>query len=421
MPLASSFVLSKKKGNEAWVEPIATDNQLSYTVHRGACPKDKETNKQSRSAIFKCPICGEITTDEYVKEKGKAHQIGEQLMAIVAEGQRGRIYISPNAEHEATAKCKKPEDYPTGAMPQNPRWFSPPEFGMGDYSDLFTNRQLTALTTFSALVAEAQQKAEQDALLAGLPADETPLRDGGTGAKTYCEAVGVYFAFLLGKLADYHSTICSWHNSGEKIGHTFGRMESIWKPVAANEGFEVVRRRLFLPCKDENAKEDVCRAFSQFYLEHKNDFPLEASELTYRERMMSCYPIHPEMFDRLYNDWSTLERFQRTRGVLRLMAAVIHELWMGNDASPMIMPGSLPLDVPNVAYELTRHLNSENWTSIIDSEVDGRHSIPYQMEQSNIRYGSNLAARRIARTVFLGSAPTSREQHMKARHCRAFT
>ncbi len=199
----------------------------------------------------------------------------------------------------------------------------------------------------------------------------------------------------------------------ESIEHTFGRMESIWKPVAANEGFEVVRRRLFLPCKDETAKEDICRAFSQFYLEHKTDFPLEASELTYRERMMSCYPIHPEMFDRLYNDWSTLERFQRTRGVLRLMAAVIHELWMGNDASPMIMPGSLPLDVPNVSYELTRHLNSENWTSIIDSEVDGRHSVPYQMEQSNIRYGTNLAARRIARTVFLGSAPTSREQHTK--------
>lgn len=200
----------------------------------------------------------------------------------------------------------------------------------------------------------------------------------------------------------------------ESIEHTFGRMESIWKPVAANEGFEVVRRRLFLPCKDENAKEDVCRAFSQFYLEHKTDFPLEASELTYRERMMSCYPIHPEMFDRLYNDWSTLERFQRTRGVLRLMAAVIHELWMGNDASPMIMPGTLPLDIPNVSFELIRHLESgENWQTIIDSEVDGRHSIPYQMEQSNSRYTSNLAARRVARTVFLGSAPTSREQHTK--------
>ena len=100
-------------------------------------------------------------------------------------------------------------------------------------------------------------------------------------------------------------------------------MESIWKPVAANEGFEVVRRRLFLPCKNEAERDRICTVFSQFYNENKADFPIEASEVTYRDRMISCYPIHPEIFDRLYNDWSTLERSQRTRGVLRLMAAVL--------------------------------------------------------------------------------------------------
>jgi len=194
----------------------------------------------------------------------------------------------------------------------------------------------------------------------------------------------------------------------ETIEHTFGRMESIWKPVAANEGFEVVRRRLFLDCKNPNVRDAVCAAFSAMYNENETDFPIEARELEYKERMVSCYPIHPEVFDRLYKDWSTLERFQRTRGVLRLMAGVVYELWMGNDASLMIMPGSIPLDVPNVRDELTRHL-SDNWNGIVDKEVDGKDSIPYKTDK-NARYGRHLAARRVARTIMLGSAPTSREQ-----------
>ena len=201
-------------------------------------------------------------------------------------------------------------------------------------------------------------------------------------------------------------------NALETIEHTFGRMESIWKPVAANEGFEVVRRRLFLPCKDEEKRDAVCERFSQMYRENANDFPMETREVEYRKRMESCYPIHPEVFDRLYEDWATLERFQRTRGVLRLMAAVIHELWMGNDASAMIMPGSIGLDVPNVRDELTRHLN-EGWNSIVDREVDGKKSIPYQKDQTVPRYGRLMAARRVARTIMLGSAPTERAQAVR--------
>ena len=198
----------------------------------------------------------------------------------------------------------------------------------------------------------------------------------------------------------------------EAIEHTFGRMESIWKPVAANEGFEVVRRRLFLDCKDTEGRDRVCREFSRMYHENAGDFPTEAKEVEYRERMVSCYPIHPEIFDRLYEDWATLERFQRTRGVLRLMAAVIHELWMSNDGSPMIMPGSIALDVPNVRDELTRHL-PEGWNAIVDREVDGKKSIPFQKDQEIARYGHKLAARRVARTIMLGSAPTSRAQSVR--------
>ncbi|MCR5845017.1 MAG: DUF499 domain-containing protein [bacterium] len=190
----------------------------------------------------------------------------------------------------------------------------------------------------------------------------------------------------------------------EAIEHTFGRMEAIWKPVSANEGFEVVRRRLFLNCKDPNKRDSVCNSFSKMYRDNAADFPVDARELEYRDRMISCYPIHPEVFDRLYEDWATLETFQRTRGVLRLMAAVIHELWMAQDQSPMIMPGSLPLDVPNVRDELTRYLN-ENWNGVVDSEIDGKNSLPYRKDQANVRYGQLLASRRVSRTIMLGSAP----------------
>ena len=233
--------------------------------------------------------------------------------------------------------------------------------------------------TFIQEITEAARASENSIVVASIP--ESEIEIGGDAGKTALET----------------------------IEHTFGRMESIWKPVAANEGFEVVRRRLFLDCKDPETREAVCTAFSNMYQENSADFPLEAKEVEYRNRLVACYPIHPEVFDRLYEDWATLERFQRTRGVLRLMAAVIHELWMANDASAMIMPGSIPLNMASVRDELVRHL-PDTWSSIIDREVDGKNSIPFQKDKANIRYGQKLAARRVARTVMLGSAPTVRDQ-----------
>ena len=200
----------------------------------------------------------------------------------------------------------------------------------------------------------------------------------------------------------------------ETIEHTFGRMESIWKPVAANEGFEVVRRRLFLDCRDTDRRDAVCNRFSRMYYENQGDFPTEARSVEYKERLLSCYPIHPEVFDRLYEDWSTLEKFQRTRGVLRLMAATIHELWMGADAGLLILPGSIPLNTPNVRHELMRNLpDAELWSPIVDREVDGKNSVPYQNDQTVPRYGGKLASRRVSRTIMLGSAPTVRSQSVR--------
>ena len=197
-----------------------------------------------------------------------------------------------------------------------------------------------------------------------------------------------------------------------RIEHTFGRMEAVWKPVGSEEGFEVVRRRLFLPIDDETARDDACRGFSTLYRENGADFPAECREGRYLERLKACYPIHPEIFERLYNDWSTLERFQRTRGVLRLMAAVIHDLWVRNDASLLILPGSVGLDAPGVRDELTRYL-PEGWTSVLEGDVDGPNSGPFRTDSGNPRFGQSVAARRVARTIFLGSAPHVAQQQVR--------
>ena len=197
-----------------------------------------------------------------------------------------------------------------------------------------------------------------------------------------------------------------------RIEHTFGRMEAVWKPVGAEEGFEVVRRRLFLPLDDEPARDDACRAFDALYREQGGDFPPECREARYLERLKAYYPIHPEVFERLYGDWATLERFQRTRGVLRLMAAVIHDLWARNDASLLILPGAVGLDAPAVRDELTRHL-PEGWTPVLESDVDGPNSGPFRVDAENPRFGQTVAARRVARAIFLGSAPHVARQQVR--------
>lgn len=190
----------------------------------------------------------------------------------------------------------------------------------------------------------------------------------------------------------------------EHIQHTFGRMESIWKPVAKDEGFEIVSRRLFTAVRDEKARDRVCEAFSALYRDNAEDFPIEAKEADYLRRLKSCYPVHPEIYDRLYEDWTTLPDFQRTRGVLRFMAGVIYRLWIMNDRSPMILPGSLPLYDAVTRDEITRYL-TDSWNAVIDAEVDGEGSEPFLLDQREARYGRYQAGRRVARTVFLGSAP----------------
>lgn len=196
------------------------------------------------------------------------------------------------------------------------------------------------------------------------------------------------------------------------ISDVFTRLKAVWKPATSTESFEIVRRRLFQPITDFTARDAACRAFSELYQNNKAEFPPETREAQYEIRLKSAYPIHPELFDRLYEDWSTLERFQRTRGVLKLMAAVIHELWERQDASLVIMPGSVPLDNSPVRVGLTDHLG-EGWSAVIDKDVDGFQSRPLALDRENPNLGRHSAARRVARTVFIGSAPSVSTQKVR--------
>jgi predicted AAA+ superfamily ATPase len=198
----------------------------------------------------------------------------------------------------------------------------------------------------------------------------------------------------------------------DRIDAIFNRVKELWEPVKPLESFEIVRRRLFLHLTDEDARDETCRAFSELYSESNSDFPADCKERAYFERMKAAYPIHPEVFDRLYDDWGAIEGFQRTRGVLRLMAFVIHELWDRGDKSLMIMPGTLPLDSPKVRDELVSYLSDE-WHAVMDKDVDGERSEPRRIDQENSRLGNLMAARRVSRTIFMGSAPSVDAQKVR--------
>jgi predicted AAA+ superfamily ATPase len=187
---------------------------------------------------------------------------------------------------------------------------------------------------------------------------------------------------------------------------TFGRVQALWKPIATEEAFEIVRRRLFEPVRDPNVRDAVCRAFADAYVAEGAKLPAETQERRYYDRLVQAYPIHPEIFDRLYEDWTTIDGFQRTRGVLKLMAKVIYRLWKDDNKDLLILPGSLPLHDGSTRNELTYHL-PPGWDAVIERDIDGERAETTELESKEPRFGQVGAARRVARTIFLGSAPSS--------------
>jgi len=252
VPLASTFMLSTKAGKEAYVEPVIQlpspsgrgdggEGGYRFTVRVGK-PRDAEAakagTKLARGANFSCVMSGTPISREHVYGEANAGRMGARLMATVAEGDRGRVYLAPTAEHEAAARAAQPDWKPDVAMPENPRWFSPPLYGLKTYGDLFTPRQLVALTTFSDLVGEAMARVRSDAVAAGLPDDGKALREGGSGAAAFAEAVATYLACGNSRSADFWSNLCIWANQpkNELVTHLFGRqaIPMAWDFAEAN-------------------------------------------------------------------------------------------------------------------------------------------------------------------------------------------
>lgn len=230
--LVRSFDLSKKKGKEWHVEPICEDGEIRFEVKPGKSEREGTVNRRGAT----CVHCGSSVDLKYVKEESRDGRIGAKLMAIVAEGTRSRIYIAPDSSQVEAASVGRPEEYPTGKLATHFTGGSCVPYGLDEFWKLFTNRQLTALTTFSDLVHEAQGKAEKDALAAGLADDGVCLADRGTGARAYGEAVGVYLSLAIDRLAMTDNSLCRWNGVGEKIQHCFGRqaIPMLWDYAEAN-------------------------------------------------------------------------------------------------------------------------------------------------------------------------------------------
>ena len=238
VPLASTFVLCSKKDKEAYVEPVMENGTYRFVVKIGppATAAKNGTKPGGSGSSFLCLMSGVPMPFEYIRSEAKAGRMGARLMAIVAEGDRGRVYLGPTEDQEAIAQRAIPQDIPETDLPEQALGFRVQEYGMTKWRDLFTGRQLVALATFSDLVAEACDRIQQDAIAQGVPDIGVHLRDGGAGATAYAEAVGVYLAFAASKTANRTSTLCTFQISVECPGHTFGRqaISMSWDYAEAN-------------------------------------------------------------------------------------------------------------------------------------------------------------------------------------------
>lgn len=239
VPLASTFVLSTKLGKEAYVEPVISGQEYSFAVRSGN-PSNQEATKLGTSAgkraAFRCLMSSSPIPYEYIRSEGQAGRLGSRLMAIVAEGDRGRVYLNPTHEHQLIAETAEPTWQPDCEMPKKHRNFQGPGYGLNNLRDLFSPRQMTALSTFSDLLSDVYDRAKVDAVKSGLLDDGQMLRAGGNGASAYAEAICVYLAFAIDKGANYWSSLCSWHGGRDTITSTFGRqaLPMVWDYAEAN-------------------------------------------------------------------------------------------------------------------------------------------------------------------------------------------
>lgn len=238
VPLASTFILSSKAGKEAYVEPVVEGDSYRFTVQVGTPPESAKTGTKAegRGANFQCLISNTPITGSYIKDEGQAGRMSQRLMAIVLEGKKGRVYLSPMDEQEQVALVQPPEWRPSGLVPARLTGGTCVPYGLKEWGDLFTPRQLVALTTFSDLVGEAIARCREDALSAGMADDGIGLDAGGTGATAYAQAVGVYLGLAADRMSDSHSSITSWTSQRDTLRNTFARqaIPMVWDYAEAN-------------------------------------------------------------------------------------------------------------------------------------------------------------------------------------------
>jgi putative DNA methylase len=237
VPLVSSFILSSKKGKEAWVEPVVESDNYRFEVRIGSPPLTaKNGTKSARGANFKCLISDVPMNGRHIKGEGLAGRMGARLLAIVAEGVKGRVYLSPTFEMEELAKNVTPEWKPETNIPDDKRSLFTPLYGLTKFCDLFTPRQLVALNTFSDLILVTRLKVISDAKIIGMADDGKGIDAGGTGATAYGDALATYLSMAVGKTTDYNSSICCWISGGQTMRSTFGRqaIPMVWDFAEAN-------------------------------------------------------------------------------------------------------------------------------------------------------------------------------------------
>lgn len=226
IPFATHYSLSKLKDREYWAEPVVHDGKISFVINRGECPKDKETNKHdSRGSMFRCPVCGHLTRNSDVKKIGKAGGFGLQLLAVCSVDENNKkFFVEPDLLHVNAATIPLSLDFvPIGTMPNNTRWFSPPGFGITQYSDLYTPRQLLLMNTLCDFIPSIIKMATSDAIKKGMDCIDDGLVLGGRGAVAYGQAIGVYLSLVISKLSNFNSTICTWDYRSGNIRSAFTR------------------------------------------------------------------------------------------------------------------------------------------------------------------------------------------------------
>ncbi len=346
---------------------------------------------------------------------GVAEFFGEQGLTGVPKCKRA---VLVGNDFSAAEVDKKPDGVEVRTLWGELAW----QLGGAETYDLLKESDLAGTSPGKELLVRVMEKNapclilidEWVALLRQLP-DEGGLAAGTFGANiTFAQSLTEAAKAVKGALVIASLPVSSIEVGGtrgeqalQELSNVVKRVAKPWTPANSSEGFEIVRRRLFKNDMDYAARDAVSKAFSKMYKDQASEFPSECREAQYVRNLESCYPIHPELFRQFEQGWATLDKFQRTRGILRLMASVIYELWDRDDRSLMIMPSSITLDTPRVVSLIKECLpDGPQWEAVIGGDIDGPNSLPVQTDNQNPNLGRYSAARRVSRTIFMGSAPT---------------